>query len=265
MARKRKSDADSTFAAELEGASSTGNWIPTASEIANGTPDKKHFFLVEAAQDLMSGKLLTKSVAEFVGDLVLARRGLRGLRKAARNLAQGKTLDTHAAHLIATWLLTVKFRGRPPASRPKEQRIAADFYRRKRTGTSSRSAISALACEYRCTSAYIKKCKDRYASMATFDDSLLDHLCIDERCRMQGIIKNREPAKPSSVALDLALFFVRTALESGPIASLDIYRDGMQEGHSKRTLNRAKKLLNVESKRGGSQWLWALPSRLPNT
>lgn len=69
------------------------------------------------------------------------------------------------------------------------------------------------------------------------------------------------------LALRDAMEFLRVELAGGPVGSEVIYGMGEQAGHSKRTLQRAKGRLGVESvKDTGSmrgKWCWALPDPTP--
>jgi putative DNA primase/helicase len=62
-------------------------------------------------------------------------------------------------------------------------------------------------------------------------------------------------------ALDEAVSFLRELLAHGEVPQKDIESDAESQGHSSRTLRRAKKELKVKSRKDGKtgSWLWALP------
>jgi hypothetical protein len=54
--------------------------------------------------------------------------------------------------------------------------------------------------------------------------------------------------------------FLRNLLAGGPLLGDDVIDVAKQEGHSKRTLDRAKKNLGVRSKKTTTGWMWELPT-----
>jgi hypothetical protein len=62
-----------------------------------------------------------------------------------------------------------------------------------------------------------------------------------------------------TTARDAAEQWLRSALEQGRVASNKIASAAERDGISSRTLNRAKRVLRVQSVRDGSSWFWFLP------
>jgi len=77
------------------------------------------------------------------------------------------------------------------------------------------------------------------------------------------ILNYRTPDNDDT-ALDEAKEFLNDVLQDGPVSANDIYKMAKNAGHSKRTIERAKKELNVTVKKIGfgkeSQWIWELPN-----
>lgn len=66
-------------------------------------------------------------------------------------------------------------------------------------------------------------------------------------------------------ALDDAMAFLDNVLGNGPVPSQKVIAEAKAAGIKKRTLDRAKAALKVQSIKPGGQWCWILPmSRLPN-
>jgi len=65
--------------------------------------------------------------------------------------------------------------------------------------------------------------------------------------------------QPSSC--EAAISFLQDELTGGPKAQADVIEAGKKAGHAKRTLERAKRELNVRSQKIGSAWLWSLPEQ----
>ena len=65
---------------------------------------------------------------------------------------------------------------------------------------------------------------------------------------------------PDPYALLQAFFFLEEAMTPGiPYRSDEIEKKAIAEGISSRTIDRAKKLLNVRSAKSGDMWYWILP------
>ena len=69
---------------------------------------------------------------------------------------------------------------------------------------------------------------------------------------------NAKPADKS--AREDAADFLREALANGPRPEQAINAEAKKNGHSERTLARAKKDVGVVSKKDGSRWHWSLPT-----
>jgi DNA primase catalytic core len=67
------------------------------------------------------------------------------------------------------------------------------------------------------------------------------------------------PREDEIGTLDEAENFLRAALSEGPVEAKEIQKQRKAAGISERTLNRAKKTLNVKSLRIGNVWYWASP------
>ncbi len=61
-------------------------------------------------------------------------------------------------------------------------------------------------------------------------------------------------------ALDDACAFLASELRAGPVSAKYLLGEARQAGHSERTLKRAKKRMDVESRKTGVVWEWALPA-----
>ena len=68
------------------------------------------------------------------------------------------------------------------------------------------------------------------------------------------------PSEEERTAADEAVEFLRDALASGPVAAKQLISDARDAGHSKRTIDRAKKEIGAQSMKSGidTGWLWAL-------
>jgi hypothetical protein len=67
------------------------------------------------------------------------------------------------------------------------------------------------------------------------------------------------PSKDDRSALDDAAEFLMEELAAGPKPMTVVERDAQARGHSMRTVDRAKRRLNIASKRTAKGWIWALP------
>ncbi|SAL66180.1 TOPRIM domain-containing protein [Caballeronia cordobensis] len=59
---------------------------------------------------------------------------------------------------------------------------------------------------------------------------------------------------------DEAAAFLRSLLSDGPLAAKQIESDARGAGHAWRTIERAKRDMDIEARKIGQKWVWALPS-----
>jgi archaellum biogenesis ATPase FlaH len=79
-----------------------------------------------------------------------------------------------------------------------------------------------------------------------------DDITIDE------LLNGRARTKPAS-PLDKACDFIENILRNGPVASTEIVNAATAQGIAEKTLQRAKAVLRVYSRRRDNTWYWELP------
>ena len=75
---------------------------------------------------------------------------------------------------------------------------------------------------------------------------------------IDDFMKGRSSAEDDS-ALESAKAFLEIVLGSGPMLADDVLSQSRKEGHSEKTIRRAKEALEVVSDRLGNRWTWQLP------
>jgi hypothetical protein len=156
--------------------------------------------------------------------------------------------------------LPVKLRGRPHAERSRKCQVAVEYYWRVRQGMKPTFVISAIAQEFACTPDFVRKCRDEYKPVAAYDSDLLVHL----RC---GYLAPETKAPTDTTVRSTsrrAQEFLKTVLAKDAVSAAKVYRASAKAGFSKRTIDRAKKALAIETAREGGRRTWRLP-RLPNS
>lgn len=69
------------------------------------------------------------------------------------------------------------------------------------------------------------------------------------------------PDRDARTRLSEAEDFLQQTLASGPVSAKEIFPDAKAQGISERTLKRAKRKLNVHSRKGPEEWLWELSNQ----
>lgn len=155
-------------------------------------------------------------------------------------------------------------RGRPPSHDAVGRHVALEYYWKEREAKATRrhfsefATIKLLSRQFRCTPDFVRKCRRKYEPMTQWDDYLLCQLCLQAReTKPKRVPPRREPA--SKRAQD----FLRLALASGPLPSLEIRRRAARAEISKTTIDRAKRALGteVQAVKSKTGWLWKLQER----
>jgi hypothetical protein len=236
-----------------------GQWAPDLQKLGEAAPEEKRFYVTEAAGHLYWGKILPRSLAMFVSDLLLADVSKKAVREAARALAQGQMPGSGMARWMADWLLReFRPRGRPVTERPKELRVAAAYYLRRQSqpNESARTAVRAIAKEFDWEVSSVQKRIRKYSPMSGYCRDDLQHLLLSPR---RAVV-----ASPRRHGLSDAQAFLRQMLSAGPVLKREIERRASIADHSERTLARAKISLRIASVRVGRGWAWQLPPRMPS-
>jgi hypothetical protein len=92
-----------------------------------------------------------------------------------------------------------------------------------------------------------------------------EHVCarvrwLGESSHTSSSLLVPPPSKEERTAADEAVEFLRDALANGPRPAKELFSDARDAGHSKRTIERAKREIGVQSVKSGidTGWLWTL-------
>jgi hypothetical protein len=150
-------------------------------------------------------------------------------------------------------------RGRPAPDNGKSQRVAIEYYWRKRHDNGATRIIAAVAKEHGCTPDFVRKCRKEFAPIASWDDELLSQM------RAQQSSSSAQPFEPSRSKTENVQDYLRRLLANGALPAKEVYHRGRIAGFSEKTIDRAKQSTGIVSERAGKVWTWKLPPRDPNS